>query len=70
MNVLPGGEEHPSRYNIPYLVDRPGQGRRVGGEVYRVDTDMLANLDILEDHPTYYRRRHEEVVMDGGGRMV
>jgi len=38
---------------------------QVKGEVYLVDDAMLGQLDILEDHPTYYRRRHEEVVKSG-----
>ena len=28
---------------------------QVKGEVYLVDEAMLSQLDILEDHPTYYR---------------
>ena len=28
---------------------------QVKGEVYLVDDAMLGQLDILEDHPTYYR---------------
>ena len=28
---------------------------QVKGEVYLVDEPMLSQLDILEDHPTYYR---------------
>ena len=89
------------RYNIPYLLDKPGTGHQVilsigllyhdmlrccyhlqsindmftminvqtynsmttntitilqvKGEVYLVDEPMLSQLDILEDHPTYYR---------------
>ena len=34
-------------------MDRPGVGHQIQGEVYRVDEAMLAQLDILEDHPTY-----------------
>lgn len=29
---------------------------RIYGEVYRVDDDTLASLDILEGHPSYFRR--------------
>ena len=28
---------------------------QVKGEIYLVDEAMLSQLDILEDHPTYYR---------------
>lgn len=45
-----------SRYNIPYLLNAPGQGKNVEGELYEVDGKMLANLDVLEAHPKYYRR--------------
>lgn len=31
------------------------------GEVYDVDTEMLNNLDELEEHPTFYERTEEEV---------
>jgi len=48
-----------SRYNIPYLLDKPGSGHNIRGEIYEVDEQMLAKLDELEDHPTYYERRPE-----------
>ena len=35
------------------------------GEVYTVDEQMLASLDILENAPSYYTRRPEKVVLDG-----
>eukprot|EP00088_Acartia_fossae_P071169 TRINITY_DN9712_c0_g1_i1.p1 TRINITY_DN9712_c0_g1~~TRINITY_DN9712_c0_g1_i1.p1 ORF type:complete len:164 (-),score=27.44 TRINITY_DN9712_c0_g1_i1:133-624(-) len=50
-----------SRYNIPYLLDKEGTGNRVEGELYEVDQQMLARLDVLEDHPKYYTRREETV---------
>ena len=50
-----------TRYNIPYLIDKPGSGNNIHGEVYEVDEQMLKNLDILEDHPSYYQRRPEKV---------
>jgi len=52
-----------SRYNIPYLLDKPGTGHNIYGEVYEVDEKMLGKLDELEDHPTYYERRLEKVSM-------
>ena len=39
------------RYNIPYLLDAPGQGHCITGEVYSVDEQQLEKLDELEDHP-------------------
>ena len=35
------------------------------GEVYTVDDEMLASLDILENAPSYYTRRLENVLLDG-----
>ena len=39
------------RYNIPYLMDKPGVGNKIMGEIYEVDDKMLEKLDELEDHP-------------------
>merc|ERR1712080_159423 len=72
-----------SRYNIPYLIDRPGLGHQVQGEIYSVDDSMLSKLDELEDHPRfdgsypvsvnlisrYYRRRHEDIVTTNGEEL-
>lgn len=35
-------------YNIPYLINLPGSGNRVKGELYSVSTQGLARLDELE----------------------
>lgn len=56
-----------TRYNIPYLINKPGSGNNIHGEVYEVDENMLKNLDILEDHPKYYQRRLEKVFLSNGG---
>ncbi|XP_054257624.1 putative gamma-glutamylcyclotransferase CG2811, partial [Macrosteles quadrilineatus] len=53
-----------SRYNIPFLLDVPGTGNNIQGEVYEIDDKMLSNLDILEDYPTYYTRRKESILLD------
>lgn len=44
----------------------PGKGHQVQGEVYEVDDTVLKNLDILEDHPNFYRREEFEVARDDG----
>ena len=64
-----------SRYNIPYVLDCPGKGLHIEGEIYRyipkiygnalfmfgcsVDDAMLVHLDKLEDSPVYYTRTAE-----------
>ncbi|KAM7365549.1 hypothetical protein PAMP_016466 [Pampus punctatissimus] len=43
-------------YNIPFLLNIPGQGHRVHGEIYKVDEQMLKFLDDFESVPTMYQR--------------
>lgn len=50
-------------YNIPYCLDRPGEGHHIRGEVYRIDADKLSQLDELEAYPAHYNRRQEEVIL-------
>ncbi|XP_047211592.1 gamma-glutamylaminecyclotransferase C-like isoform X3 [Girardinichthys multiradiatus] len=45
-----------TKYNIPFLLNLPGQGNRVHGEIYKVDKKMLAYLDWFEKVPTMYQR--------------
>uniref|UniRef100_A0A3B4G4K8 Gamma-glutamylaminecyclotransferase n=1 Tax=Pundamilia nyererei TaxID=303518 RepID=A0A3B4G4K8_9CICH len=42
--------------NIPFLLNIPGQGHRVHGEIYKVDDQMLKFLDDFESVPTLYQR--------------
>lgn len=43
---------------LPWLVDAPGEGHHVVGQVFRVDAAGLARMDALEriDDPGWYRR--------------
>ncbi|XP_065168374.1 putative gamma-glutamylcyclotransferase CG2811 isoform X2 [Atheta coriaria] len=50
-----------TKYNIPFLLHKPGAGHNVRGELYEVDDKVFANLDILEDHPNYYVRQVKQV---------
>ncbi|CAH0599924.1 unnamed protein product [Chrysodeixis includens] len=50
-----------TKYNIPFLLHKPGTGHLVKGEVYEVDDAMLSKLDILEDHPNYYIRELDDI---------
>ncbi|XP_019609767.1 gamma-glutamylaminecyclotransferase isoform X1 [Rhinolophus sinicus] len=43
-------------HNIPHLLNLPGQGHCVVGEIYTVDERMLRFLDEFEDCPTMYQR--------------
>lgn len=52
-----------TRYNIPFLLYSPGSGHHVKGEIYEVDDTMLRKLDILEDHPNYYIRELDDILV-------
>jgi gamma-glutamylaminecyclotransferase len=47
------------RYRLPWLLNRPGQGLPVIGQLYAVNDDTLAEMDRLErlDDPMWYERR-------------
>lgn len=40
----------------PFLLDVPGSGHRVSGEIYNVDQKMLQFLDDFEECPELYQR--------------
>ncbi|XP_056308851.1 gamma-glutamylaminecyclotransferase C-like [Danio aesculapii] len=44
------------KYNIPFLLNVPGSGHRVYGEIYMVDQKMLEYLDWFEKCPDLYQR--------------
>jgi gamma-glutamylaminecyclotransferase len=50
---------------LPYLLDLPGQGEPVTGEIYRIPEKGWELLDRLEGHPDFYRRRVESFVLHG-----
>ncbi|XP_010602907.1 gamma-glutamylaminecyclotransferase [Fukomys damarensis] len=57
-------------HNIPWLLHLPGRGRRVAGEIYTVDEQMLRFLDDFEGCPDMYQRRAVQVAVlewEGGG---
>ncbi|XP_008258369.1 gamma-glutamylaminecyclotransferase [Oryctolagus cuniculus] len=43
-------------HNVPRLLNLPGKGHRVAGEIYAVDEQMLRFLDDFEDCPRMYQR--------------
>uniref|UniRef100_UPI00398F110E gamma-glutamylaminecyclotransferase-like isoform X2 n=1 Tax=Pristiophorus japonicus TaxID=55135 RepID=UPI00398F110E len=44
-------------YNIPFLLNVPGTGQEVTGEIYLVDDQLLKFLDEFESCPELYQRR-------------
>ncbi|MFH4978922.1 hypothetical protein AB6A40_005631 [Gnathostoma spinigerum] len=55
-----------SKFNIPFCLYSPGQGMKICGEVYAVDDDKMRALDELENHPVFYQRKRERVLIDNG----
>jgi len=45
-----------TKWNIPFLLNKPGTGHNIAGELYEIDNRMLASLDILEQYPRLYSR--------------
>ncbi|KAK0163387.1 hypothetical protein PV327_007072 [Microctonus hyperodae] len=52
-----------TRYNIPFLLHKPGTGNQVLGEVYDVDSKMLERMDTFEEHPDFYTRMDADVYL-------
>lgn len=50
-----------TRFNIPFLLDRPGTGHSILGEIYEVDDKVLEKLDKLEDYPAFYDREVQQI---------
>ncbi|RZF42048.1 hypothetical protein LSTR_LSTR006641 [Laodelphax striatellus] len=50
-----------TKHNVPFLLDLPGTGHNIVGEVYRINDKMLEKLDVFEECPDYYIRRQESV---------
>lgn len=48
-------------YNTP--IARLCLGQHVQGEIYDVNSAMLKKLDELEEHPSFYERTEEEVLL-------
>jgi gamma-glutamylaminecyclotransferase len=52
---------------LPYLLDQPGRGHQVEGEVFRVGTAAgWHRIDRLEGHPDFYCRRLTNILGDDG----
>lgn len=58
------------KYNIPYMLNIPGTGHHIAGEIYSVDEQMLQFLDEFEGCPDMYQRtlmRIQVVEWEGKG---
>jgi len=53
---------------LPYLINNKGVGYNVIVDVFRVNDRVLADLDMLEGHPKWYRR--EQIEIDIKGKKV
>lgn len=50
---------------LPYLIEERGQGYNVEVDVFKVSDPVLANLDRLEGHPNWYRRKRIPIIVKG-----
>lgn len=48
-----------TRYNIPFLLDKPGDGNYVSGEIYDVDQRMMKLLDDVEGANLFTREMQD-----------
>jgi len=55
-----------SKYNIPFALDCAGVGNKLKGEIYSVNEESLAALDVLENHPVLYERQLQEFEVENG----
>ncbi len=61
------GERH-----SPWLIDRPGEGFRISGELYLLDEEGLREMDRLEriDADDGYRRQEREILDEDQGTVL
>lgn len=55
-----------TRYNVPFLLKKPGTGHFIHGEIYEIDEHMLTRLDALERYPDMYHREIQDIQTDNG----
>jgi gamma-glutamylaminecyclotransferase len=54
---------------IPYL-SKDEKISKIYGEVYKVDFDMLKRVDMLEEHPDWYKREVVDVYLLNKNKLV
>jgi gamma-glutamylaminecyclotransferase len=59
-------------FGLPWLVHEAGQGHRVMGQLFEVDDESLAAMDMLErvGEPDWYTRRPLSIVPAGSGQAL
>ena len=50
---------------LPYLIEERGKGYNVSVDVFKVSDPVLSELDKLEGHPNWYKRKQIPVVVKG-----
>jgi len=55
---------------LPYMVDQKGLGHNVEVDVFKVSPSVLAEVDSLERHPEWYKRKQIPIKMDKSGKTV
>ena len=50
--------------SLPYMVDKKGIGHNVTIDVFKVSDDKLLDIDGLEGHPNWYKRKQVPVVVN------
>lgn len=50
---------------FPYLINEVGVGHKIKGELFKVDDETFAKLDILEGYPDLYTRENIKVISYG-----
>ena len=63
-----GSGETKDRYpliisGLPYLIEKKGIGYNVDVDVFKVNSETLAELDRLEGHPRWYERKQVQIQM-------
>ncbi|XP_033733181.1 gamma-glutamylaminecyclotransferase-like [Pecten maximus] len=59
-------------WNLPCMLSVEGTGKKVHGELFEVDEEMLSFLDGFEGHPDFYRRKQIiiQLTEDHNGRKL
>lgn len=55
---------------LPYLLEEKGKGHHVEVEVYKVDDDTFSDLDALEGHPNWYKRKQVRIRLGKGSEVT